>query len=144
MSRSDSVQPDLPAVANAPAASTTATPLHPFYSLPAELIVEILDRLTPDSFLIFAFANYPLLATHGMAPVMSPARIRYIQTRTSIVASNFPLLTLPPELTLNIMGFLGAADLMRFAVANYQLLVQQNIAPPLTEEMIRALSEGGG
>ncbi|CZT23531.1 uncharacterized protein RCC_09245 [Ramularia collo-cygni] len=111
---------------------------HPFYTLPAELILDIVDYLPADAFINFAFANYPLLNSYGLAPALSRPRILYITTRTRIPAL-FPLLRMPPEIMLHIMRHLKPIDIMRFVVANYQDLARQGIAPALTPETILQL-----
>lgn len=113
-------------------------PPHPFYSLPSELILDIVDLLPPDAFVNFAFANYPLLHAYGLAPALSRPRVVYITTQTTIPAL-FPLLRIPAEIMLHIMRSLKPIDIMRFVVANYQDLSRQGIAPPLTEVMVRRL-----
>jgi hypothetical protein len=120
------------------AAQSQPGPLHPFYSLPAELILDIVDLLPPESFINFAFANYPLLHSYGLAPALSRPRVVYITTQTSIPAL-FPLLRLPPEIMLHVMRHLKPIDIMRFAVANYQDLERQGIAPPLSAETVQHL-----
>lgn len=70
---------------------------HPFYTLPSELILDIVDYLPADAFINFAFANYPLLNSYGLAPALSRPRILYITTQTQIPAL-FPLLRMPPEI----------------------------------------------
>ena len=121
-----------------PSLSPNSTPQPPFYTLPAELILDIVDFLPPESFINFAFANYPLLHTHGLAPALSRPRVSYITTQTQIPAL-FPLLRMPAEITLHIMRHLKPLDIMRFAVANYQDLARQGIAPPLTAETVKQL-----
>jgi hypothetical protein len=113
-------------------------PQHPFYLLPAELILDIIDFLPPEAFINFAFANYPFLHASGLAPALSRIRIEYIQERTQIPAL-FSLLRIPAEITLEIMHHLKPIDLMRFVLANYQDLARQGITPPLTEDTLRQL-----
>lgn len=115
-----------------------ATPHHPFYSLPSELILDIVDLLPPEAFINFVFANYPLLHSYGLAPALSRPRVVYITTQTRIPAM-FPLLRLPAEIMLHIMRHLKPIDMMRFAVANYQDLARQGIAPPLNEQTVQQL-----
>ncbi|KAI7091892.1 hypothetical protein KC356_g152 [Hortaea werneckii] len=115
-----------------------ATPQHPFYSLPSELILDIVDLLPPESFINFAFANYPLLHSYGLAPALSRPRVVYLTTQTQIPAL-FPLLNLPPEIMLHVMRNLKPIDIMRFTVANYQDLARQGIAPSLGEETVQQL-----
>ena len=118
--------------------SAAPNPQHPFYTLPAELILDIVDLLPPESFINFAFANYPLLHRNGLAPALSRPRVRYITTQTRL-SSMFPLLRMPAEIMLHIMRHLKPIDIMRFVVANYQDLARQGIAPPLTPETVRQL-----
>jgi hypothetical protein len=113
-------------------------PQHPFYLLPAELILDIIDLLPPEAFINFAFANYPFLHASGLAPALSRVRINYIQDKTRIPAL-FPLFRIPAEITLEIMHHLKPIDLMRFVLANYQDLARQGITPPLTEDTLRQL-----
>ena len=115
-----------------------STPQHPFYILPPELILDIIDLLPPEAFINFAFANYPLLHNHGLAPALSRPRIDYITTRTQIPAL-ITLIRLPAEIMLHIMRNLKPIDIMRFVVANYQDLSRQGIAPPLTAETVTQL-----
>lgn len=114
------------------------TPQHPFYTLPAELILDIVDLLPPEAFINFAFANYPLLHNHGLAPALSRPRVNYITTQTQLPAL-FPLIRMPAEIMLHIMRNLKPIDIMRFVVANYQDLERQGIAPPLTVETVAQL-----
>lgn len=118
-------------------------PHHPFYSLPAELILTIIDHLPPESFIAFAIANYPLVHRYGLAPALSPPRVRYITHRTQI-PQLFPLLKVPPEIMLCIVEYLNPMDTMRFVVANYQDLARQGIAPCLTEETVGSLRRAIG
>jgi hypothetical protein len=125
--------------------------------LPSELILDIVDYLPADAFINFAFANYPLLNSYGLAPALSQPRILYITTQTHIPAL-FPLLRMPAEIMyvyckfrfaseiisdiytrLHIMRHLRPIDIMRFVVANYQDLARQGIAPSLTPETIMQL-----
>jgi hypothetical protein len=135
----------LPHIGSAPATVTTlatqaapARPRHPFYTLPSELILDIVDLLGPESFINFAFANYPLLHSYGVAPALSRTRVIYITTQTQIPAL-FPLLRMPAEIMLHIMRNLKPIDIMRFVVANYQDLARQGIAPPMTPGTEREL-----
>ncbi|KAK0269160.1 hypothetical protein LTR35_015069 [Friedmanniomyces endolithicus] len=116
---------------------------HPFYNLPSELILDIVDLLPPESFINFAFANYPLLHAYGLAPALSRPRVVYITTQTRIPAL-FPLLRLPPEIMLHVMRHLKPIDIMRFAVANYQDLARQGIAPPLSARTVGQLRHAVG
>lgn len=105
--------------------------VHPFYSLPVELILDIIDLLAPDAFINFAFANYPLLLRRGLVPQLSSARVAALVSRTNI-NQHFQLLPFPPEITLQIISHLKPIDMMRFVLANYAELERQGIAPSLT------------
>ena len=118
-------------------------PQHPFYLLPAELILDIIDLLPPEAFINFAFANYPFLEASGLAPALSRIRIEYIQAKTRIPAL-FPLLRIPAEITLQIMHHLKPMDMMRFVLANYQDLARQGITPPLTQDTLWQLRSAVG
>jgi hypothetical protein len=113
-------------------------PQHPFYTLPPELILDIVDLLPPESFINFAFANYPLLHANGLAPALSRPRVKYITSNTRLPAL-FPLIRMPAEIMLHIMRNLKPVDIMRFVFANYQDLARQGIAPPLTDETVMQL-----
>ena len=101
-------------------------------------MIVIVDFLPAESFINFAFANYPLLHHNGLAPALSQPRVRYITAETQI-SSLFPLIRLPAEIMLSVMRYLKPIDIMRFVVANYQDLARQGIAPPLTEETVQQL-----
>jgi hypothetical protein len=118
--------------------SNASNPNHPFYTLPPELIFDIVDLLPAEAFINFAFANYPLLHHNGLAPSLSRPRVSYITNQTQISAL-FPLIRLPAEIMLSVMAYLKPIDIMRFVVANYQDLARQGIAPPLTEETVAQL-----
>lgn len=120
-----------------------ATPPHPFYSLPPELILDIVDLLPPESFINFVFANYPLLHANGLAPALSQSRVRYITTQTQI-PNLFPLLKMPAEMMLQIISYLKPIDIMRFVVANYQVLERQGIAPLMADVTVRQLRKAVG
>ncbi|KAL1311097.1 hypothetical protein AAFC00_001304 [Neodothiora populina] len=112
--------------------------LHPFYTLPAELVLDIVDMLPPDAFINFVFANYPLLRAYGLAPTLSSARISYLVRQTRI-PTHFQLLPFPPEINLQILRCFQPIDLMNFVMANYQHMTRQGIAPPLTPETVYQL-----
>lgn len=137
---SSSAQQSTVASQNSASAQSTqnARPRHPFYTLPPELILDIVDLLPPESFINFAFANYPLLHANGLAPALSRLRIDYITNNTRIPAL-FPLFRMPAEIMLHIMRNLKPIDIMRFVLANYQDLARQGITPPLTEDTLRQL-----
>ncbi|KAK4580210.1 hypothetical protein LTR86_000413 [Recurvomyces mirabilis] len=111
---------------------------HPFFNLPPELILDIVELLQPEAFINFVFANYPLLHAYGLAPALSRSRIVYLTNQTQIPAL-LPLRALPPEIMLQVLRRLKPIDTMRFAVANYQRLAEQGIAPPLSLQTMHQL-----
>ena len=111
---------------------------HPFFNLPPELILDIVELLQPEAFINFVFANYPLLHAYGLAPALSRSRIVYLTNQTQIPAL-LPLRALPPEIMLQVLRRLKPIDTMRFAVANYQRLAEQGIAPPLSSQTMQQL-----
>lgn len=121
-----------------PSGATTPIPQHPFYTLPPELILDIVDLLDPEAFINFAFANYPLLASNGLAPALSPHRISYLVEQTQI-SRHLQLLPFPTEITLQILILMKPIDIMRYVMANYQELAMQGIAPALTVDTIQQL-----
>lgn len=120
-------------------ASPPLQPLsHPFYTLPTELIFEIIGLLPPDAFINFAFANYPLLLTYGLAPSLTPDRFSYLVRQTRIT-NHFQLLPFPSEVIMQILSRLRPIDLLNFVMANYQTMAARGIAPALTPETIQQL-----
>ena len=132
-------QPDTSS-ANSTSQSTNQTlaARHPFFNLPPELILDIVELLQPEAFINFVFANYPLLHAYGLAPALSRSRIVYLTSPTQIPAL-LPLRALPPEIMLQVLRRLKPIDTMRFAVANYQRLAEQGIAPPLSSQTMQQL-----
>lgn len=120
------------------AVSASNFPAHPFYSLPSELILDIVDLLPPDAFINLAFANYPLLLAYGLAPGLSSATVSHLARQTRIT-THLQLLPFPAEVTLQILRQLKPIDIMNYVLANYQRLATQGIAPALTPETIQQL-----
>jgi len=116
----------------------------PFYTLPLELILDIIDLLAPDSFISFAFANYPLLLRMGLVPQLSSDRIAALIFDTNVVR-RFQPLPIPVEIVMHIMSLLQPMDMMRFVLAKYAGLERQGIAPRLTPitlmHLLRAASK---
>jgi hypothetical protein len=104
----------------------------PIYSLPPELILNILSMLSAVEFSSFTFAAFHLMRRHGIAPAFSTERIvtllspsPYEQTMTS----GGLLRNLPTELVLDLIQQLDITDTINFLFANYQLLRDRHIAP---------------
>ena len=118
--------------------SDEPAPIHPFYTLPSEIIRDIVDLLEPEALISFAFADYHLMVSKGLAPVLSTDRIIRLAetTQTRVYVQVLPF---PAELILHVLSLLCPIDMMRFAIANYQDLVRQGIAPVLTADMLLQL-----
>ncbi|KAI5274352.1 hypothetical protein E4T47_02593 [Aureobasidium subglaciale] len=121
--------------------STTVSLPRSFRQLPLELILMIIGPLAPDAFLSFGFANYHLLITHSLAPLLSP------DTMTHLVRQSAALRTrtigqswIPVEVNLQILRNLEPLDALNYAMANYLVLAQQGIAPTLSLETLRRLN----
>ncbi|KAI5258730.1 hypothetical protein E4T42_00535 [Aureobasidium subglaciale] len=121
--------------------STTVPIPRSFRQLPLELILMITRPLAPDAFLSFGFANYHLLITHSLAPLLST------DTMTRLVRQSAALRTrtigqswIPVEVNLQILRNLEPLDALNYAMANYLVLAQQGIAPTLSLETLRRLN----
>lgn len=126
-------------------------PAPSFRGLPIELILEILSYLPPEALISFGFANYHLLITHSLAPLLSEstmirlttqAIVLRMRTRTtgSTPPPTMPILTsLPPEVHLQILQNMDPTDVLNYGIANYLVLAQQGIAPPLSQDTLRRL-----
>lgn len=126
-------------------------PAPSFRGLPIELILEILSYLPPEALISFGFANYHLLITHSLASLLSePTMIRLmnqaivLRMRTRTTDSNPPLAmpsltSLPSEVHLEILRNMDPTDVLNYGIANYLVLAQQGIAPPLSQDTLRRL-----
>jgi len=112
--------------------------MHPFHTLPVELFLDIVDLLTPEAFINFVFADYPLLRSYGLAPALSSARVAHLIRQTRM-PTLFQLLPFPAEITLKVLSHFRPIELMNFVMANYQHMALQGIAPTLTPETIQQL-----
>lgn len=117
-----------------------AVPAHQFYSLPAELLLDIVELLPVKAFISFAFAFYPLLLSKGLAPSLSPHEVAYLAEQTEFACQS-QLLLLPTELVLQVLGHLKPIDVMRMVVANYQDLARRGIAATLSAETTQRLKK---
>jgi uncharacterized protein YhdP len=127
-------------------------PARSFRGLPIELILEILSYLPPDALISFGFANYHLLITHSLASLLSrPTMIRLmnqaivLRMRTSTTGSaSLPGMagptSLPSEVHLQILRNMEPIDVLNYGIANYLVLAQQGIAPPLSQDTLRRLN----
>lgn len=104
----------------------------PIYSLPPELILNILNMLSAVEFASFTFAAYHLMRRHGIAPAFTTQRIIALLSpppSDQATASCSLLRSLPTELVLDLMQQLDITDTINFLFANYQLLHDRRIAP---------------
>ena len=104
----------------------------PLYSLPPELILNILNMLSAVEFSSFTFAAFHLMRRHGIAPAFTTERIMTLLSPPpsgQFAASSGLLRSLPTELVLDLMHQLDITDTINFLFANYQLLRDRNIAP---------------
>lgn len=104
----------------------------PIYSLPPELILDILSMLSAVEFSSFTFAAYHLMRCHGIAPAFSTERIVALLSPSpseQVMASGGLLRNLPTELILDLIQQLDITDTINFLFANYQLLRDRYIAP---------------
>lgn len=129
-------------------------PAPSFRGLPIELILEILSYLPPEALISFGFANYHLLITHSLASLLSEStmirlinqaivlrmRTRTTDTNDSTHPPPMPSLTsLPSEVHLQILRNMDPTDVLNYGIANYLVLAQQGIAPPLSQDTLRRL-----
>jgi len=127
-------------------------PARSFRGLPIELILEILSYLPPDALIAFGFANYHLLITHSLAPLLSRPtmtrlmnqaivlRLRSCTTGSSSNPSTTGPMALPSEVHLQILRNMDLTDVLNYAIANYLVLARQGIAPPLSSNTLRRLN----
>ncbi|MCJ1363891.1 hypothetical protein MMC16_003000 [Acarospora aff. strigata] len=104
----------------------------PIYTLPPELVLNILNMLTVAEFSSFTFAAFHLMRRHGIAPAFSTERIVTLLSPPpprGLAASGGLLRNLPTELVLDLMQELNITDTINFLFANLQLLRDRNIAP---------------
>lgn len=126
-------------------------PAPSFRGLPIELILEILSYLPPEALISFGFANYHLLITHSLASLLSESTIirltnqaMVLRLRARTTGSTTPpatpsLTALPSEVHLEILRNMDPTDVLNYGIANYLVLAQQGIAPPLSQDTLRRL-----
>jgi hypothetical protein len=125
--------------------SAALRPRHALQTVPTELILEIISYLAPDAFLACAFANYHLLMRHCLTRCISSSTMTRLVC-AAVVPSRQATngLLIPPEVSLQILQHLAPVDAMQYALANYQVLAQQGIAPRLTVEILQRLRRAVG
>ncbi|KAI5207855.1 hypothetical protein E4T39_01727 [Aureobasidium subglaciale] len=121
--------------------SATVHPPRSFRQLPLELILMIIRPLAPDAFLSFGFANYHLLITHSLAPLLSPDTMaRLVRQSAALRTRTVGQSWIPVEVNLQILRNLEPLDAVNYAMANYLVLAQQGIAPTLSLDTLRRLN----
>ena len=101
------------------------------YRLPAELLLNILDRLDILEFPSVISAMFPLLRHHGIAPpilVGELSAMRSAAARGRVCQHAIPchighrsgLATLPIELLLQTTGYLSTGDKVNFTIATWR------------------------
>ena len=115
--------------------STTSSEDHnqgTFYALPAELLLNVLDRLDILDFPSLICATYPLLRHHSIAPPMLPQELAEMMAAASSGSlrrrpRSWPLGQtsgvgrLPPELRASVDRYLTTLDKVSFAIATWRL-----------------------
>jgi len=111
----------------------------PIYSLPPELILDIVGLLYPVDFVNFVFATFHLLRHHGIAPAVSTAHVcdlLLFHPQPEVFPGGTPsLLTLPIELLMEIISYMNTTDMINFVLGVYQPLVTRSIARGLSSGM---------
>ncbi|OCK78115.1 hypothetical protein K432DRAFT_406744 [Lepidopterella palustris CBS 459.81] len=89
-------------------------------TLPAELLLYIIDDLRPDDFVTFALAAYPLLRRHGLVPPLSNTMFQQL-VNMAPGPTLFPNWPLPIELTDQILRYLSPQDMIWFIFTHRKL-----------------------
>lgn len=111
------------------------SPKSPLFDLPSELLLLVLDNLPPEPFISFMFASYDFMSYKwpDICPLMTPASLKaFLTTPSPLAAARNPFMKMPTEMILAVIKNLARRDWMRFAMANYHVLEEKGIAPPMT------------
>ena len=115
---------------------TDAVVLHPrrcsLDGLPAELLLNIVDRLDILDFPSLICATFPLLRYHGIVPPTSSQELSAMmraashgrfkpQATNQNQSSPLGIGVLPPELRLHMSPYLTTAEKINFAIATWRL-----------------------
>ena len=106
------------------------------HDLPAELFVEIIRYLHhPEDYASLALSHYPILAQHGLVPVLSELILSQIRNHSR------PLLAtrighLPTELTNMILWYLGPREVITLIFSDSRLLCRY-VRLPISPETVR-------
>jgi len=129
-----------------------STIIRPFFALPRELQLAILDYLPTWDYVVFSLVSYSLLRPiyPDYFPAVTRSRLRMM--RTGPAAGTRDLLgVLPNEMVINIARNLDNRHLMRWVFAHYHTFASTNppLVPPLdlvnSVQLYKAwIDEGGG
>lgn len=88
-------------------------------SLPLELLLQIINYLSPETSIDFALAHYPLLLFHHLVPALPLRTLRRLRLRRYASAAMPSIPGMPREMTLSTLRHLDLADRIPFVVALY-------------------------
>lgn len=104
-----------------------------FHSLPAELLLGVIQYLQSDDYVAFALALYPVLRHHGLVPPLTvDIYHRITRERPSPPGSIPSYWPLPTELTEEILHYLEPADQIALLFSHRHLF--SRYLPDLSEE----------
>lgn len=108
-------------------------------TLPAELLLYIIEDLRPDDYVTFALAAYPLLCRHGLVPPLSNTMFQQLVNQAP-GPTIFPRWPFPIELTDQILGYLSPQDMIWFIFTHRHLFASyiRNLSPATVEGLRRA------
>jgi len=87
--------------------------------LPLEMILPIIEPLSPQSRINLALTHYAVLYGHGLVPSVSPLTISRLCRRRRNFSTLPPVLGLSHDAVLKTMEYLPLWDLINFALAIY-------------------------
>ena len=87
--------------------------------LPLEMILPIIEPLSPQSKINFALTHYSVLYGHGLVPSASPLTISRLCRRRKNFSTLPPVPGLSHDAVLKTMEYLQLWDLINFALAIY-------------------------
>lgn len=96
-----------------------------FDSLPAELLLSIIQYLHKEDYVGFALAIYPILQQHGLVPPLTAdVYFRITQPRSTLVGTPSVFRRVPNELIDLIMRHLEPADVIAFLFSHRDLFLR--------------------
>jgi hypothetical protein len=111
-----------------PAPTTATTTVHPFWNLPRELQLAILDYLPLFDYITFSLVTYAhlRLTYPSYFPAITLPRLRALRTPPP---RPDPFANLPNEMIMTIAGFIDRREVLGWVLAHYWTLERAN--PPL-------------